>query len=106
MPRVPIGSLFLIGLLMALGAIIACGGSATVEPAPRLTPGVEAATAPAASESMAATTAPVAGATKAMEQMSGPVEQAGTVTLASRNLRSGAGTPRFCTAGCSEHIYQ
>ncbi len=106
MPRVPIGSLFLIGLLMTLGAIIACGGSATVEPAPRFTPGVAATTAPAASESMAATTAPVAEATKAMEQMSGSVEQAGTVVVAMRNLRSGAGTPRFCTAGCAETIYQ
>ncbi len=106
MPRVPIGSLFLIGLLMTLGAIIACGGSATVEPAPRFTPGVAATAMPDTSEKMEGTKAPMAEPTKAMEQMSGSMEQAGTVTLASRNLRSGAGTPRFCTAGCSEHIYQ
>ena len=92
MPRVPIGSLFLIGLLMTLGAIIACGGSATAMPD--------------TSEKMEGTKAPVAKATKAMEKMSGPVEQAGTVVVAMRKLRAGAGTPRFCTAGCSETIYQ
>jgi ABC-type transport system substrate-binding protein len=91
---------------MTLGAIIACGGSATVEPAPRFTPGVAATAMPDTSEKMEGTKAPVAEATKAMEQMSGPVEQVGTVVVAMRNLRAGAGTPRFCTAGCSETIYQ
>ena len=105
MPRVPIGLLFLVGLVAALGAIIACGGSATVEPAPRFTPGVAATEAPAAQTMAEATTAPMAEATMAPDT-SMMADQAGTVTLASRNIRSGAGTPRFCTAGCSEHIYQ
>ena len=30
---------------------------------------------------------------------------AGTVTVATRALRSGAGTPRLCFAGCSETVY-
>ncbi len=68
MPRVPIGFLLLVGLLMTLGAIIACGGSATVEPAPRFTPGVAATTAPDTSEKMEATEVPMAEATKAMEK--------------------------------------
>ena len=51
-----------------------------------------------------ATKAPMAEATMAPDT-SMMAEQAGTVTLATRNIRSGAGTPRFCTAGCSEHIY-
>ncbi len=33
------------------------------------------------------------------------MKQVGTLTVATRNLRSGAGTPMFCTAGCAETVY-
>ena len=85
------GFLLSLGLMLALGAIVACGGSAApaVE---RFTPG-----APAASSD--ATSVPAVAPTEAVEAMA--TVPAGSVTMAMRNLRSGAGTPRFCTAGCA-----
>ena len=89
------GFLLSLGLMLALGAIVACGGSAApaVE---RFTPG-----APAASSD--ATSVPAVAPTEAVEAMA--TVPAGSVTMAMRNLRSGAGTPRFCTAGCAETVY-
>ncbi len=91
MPRIRFSFLFLMGLFLTLGIILACGSAD--EP--------QATTAPAAA---AATSVPVpvVAATSAPEVMTAP---AGKLTIATRNLRSGAGTPMFCTAGCAETVY-
>ena len=92
MPRNRFSLLLLTGLFLMIGAIVACGGAA----APQDT------TAPAAPAAPAAQ-APVASATEVPEAMT--TVQSGTLTVATRALRSGAGTPMFCTAGCAETIY-
>ena len=89
--------IFMLGLFLAVGAIVACGGSAEPTAAPVA---ALATTAPAAA---AATAVPVAAATKVPAVAS--AKPAGELTIATRNLRSGAGTPMFCTAGCAETVY-
>ena len=113
--------------------------AAPVEPAPRFTPGIAAAVAPAPAvrtptpifkevEVVKAMPTPIVKeveVVKVMPKATRQVEveapkarptitprvaieesrQSGTVTVATRNLRNGSGTPRFCTAGCSETIY-
>ena len=91
MPRIRFSLLFLMGLFLTLGTILACGSAD--EP--------QATTAPAAAAATSVP-APVVAATSAPEVMTAPV---GKLTIATRNLRSGAGTPMFCTAGCAETIY-
>ena len=93
--------IFMLGLFLAVGAIVACGGSAEPTAAPVA---AVATTAPVATTAAAAATAvPVAEATKVPAVAS--AKPAGELTIATRNLRSGAGTPMFCTAGCAETIY-
>jgi len=99
MLRNRVGFLFLTGLFFALGAIVACGGSAAPEAEFKGNSGVVSTpAAPAATKAVAAkpvaTKAPVAAA-----------KSAGTLTVATRALRSGAGLPKFCTAGCAETVY-
>ena len=99
MVRNRVGFLFLTGLFFALGAIVACGGSAAPEAEFKGNSGVVStpAAAPATKAVVAkpaATKAPVAAA-----------KSAGTLTVATRALRSGAGLPKFCTAGCAETVY-
>jgi ABC-type transport system substrate-binding protein len=94
-----VGFLFLTGLFFALGAIVACGGSAAPEAEFKGNSGVVSTpAAPAATKAVAAkpvaTKAPAAAA-----------KSAGTLTVATRALRSGAGLPKFCTAGCAETVY-
>ncbi len=91
MPRIRYSFLFLMGLFLTLGTILACGSAA--EP--------QATTAPVA-PAATSVPVPVVEATTAPEVMA---EQVGTLTVATRALRSGAGTPGFCTAGCAETIY-
>ena len=99
MPRKPLGFL-LLGVLLTMGVIVACGGAAAT-PAARFTPAAPAATSVPAAP--AATSVPAAAATSV--PAAATAKPAGVVTMAMRNLRSGAGTPRFCTAGCAETIY-
>ena len=99
MLRNRVGFLFLTGLFFALGAIVACGGSAAPEAEFKGNSGVVStpAAAPATKAVVAkpaATKAPAAAA-----------KSAGTLTVATRALRSGAGLPKFCTAGCAETVY-
>ena len=99
MLRNRVGFLFLTGLFFALGAIVACGGSAAPEAEFKGNSGVVStpAAAPATKAVVAkpvATKAPAAAA-----------KAAGTLTVATRALRSGAGLPKFCTAGCAETVY-
>ncbi len=99
MVRNRVGFLFLTGLFFALGAIVACGGSAAPEAEFKGNSGVVSTpAAPAATKAVAAkpvaTKAPAAAA-----------KSAGTLTVATRALRSGAGLPKFCTAGCAETVY-
>ena len=99
MLRNRVGFLFLTGLFFALGAIVACGGSAAPEAEFKGNSGVVStpAAAPATKAVVAkpaATKAPVVAA-----------KSAGTLTVATRALRSGAGLPKFCTAGCAETVY-
>ena len=76
---------------------VACGGAAA-KPA--------AAPTAAAKPAVASPTAtPVAVATPAPTTAPAAVQPAGVLTIASRDLRSGSGIPRFCTAGCAENIY-
>ena len=89
MPRNRFSLFLLMGLFLIIGAVVACGGAAAPDDA----------TAPAAPAGQA----PVASATEVPEAMA--MEQAGTLIVATRALRSGAGTPMFCTAGCAETIY-
>ena len=99
MVRNRVGFLLLTGLFFALGAIVACGGSA--EPVATAVPVAAAATKAPVATTAAVVAKPVA--TKA--PAAAAVKQAGTLTIATRNLRSGAGTPMFCTAGCAETVY-
>ena len=102
MLRNRVGFLFLTGLFFALGAIVACGGSAAPEAEFKGNSGVVStpvAQAPAATKAPVA--APVATKAPAAESMT----PAGTLTVATRALRSGAGIPKFCTAGCAETVY-
>ncbi len=101
MVRNRVGFLLITGLFFALGALVACGGSA--EPAATSAP-----VAPAATKAVvaaAATTAPAAQPVATKAPAAEAMEQVGTLTVATRNLRSGAGTPMFCTAGCAETVY-
>ncbi len=94
MPRIRFSLLFLMGLFLTLGTILACGSAD--EPADTA--------APAAPAAAAATSvpAPVVADKAPPEVTTAP---AGKLTIATRNLRSGAGTPMFCTAGCAETVY-
>ena len=99
MVRNRVGFLFLTGIFFALGAIVACGGSAAPEAEFKGNSGVVSTpAAPAATKAVVAqpvaTKAPAAAA-----------KSAGTLTVATRALRSGAGIPKFCTAGCAETVY-
>ena len=101
MVRNRFGFLLLTGLFFVLGAIVACGGSA--EPTAEFRGNAGVVTTPVAA---AATTAPaVAQPVATTAPAAGTVKQAGTLTIATRALRSGAGIPKFCTAGCAETIY-
>ena len=99
MVRNRVGFLLLTGLFFALRALVACGGSA--EPAATTAP-----VAPVATKvTVAATTAPAAQPVATKAPVAATTKQSGTLTVATRALRSGAGTPMFCTAGCAETIY-
>ena len=103
MVRNRVGFLLLTGLFFALGALVACGGSAEPDAAFKGNSGVvstPAVKAPVATKAPAAQPA----ATKAPAAVA-KAKQSGTLTVATRALRSGAGIPKFCTAGCAETIY-
>ena len=106
MVRNRVGFLLLTGLFFVLGAVVACGGSA--EPKAEFKGNSGVVTTPAAA---AATTAPVATTAPAAQPVATKApaaestKSAGTLTIATRALRSGAGIPKFCTAGCAETVY-
>ena len=104
MLRNRVGFLLLTGLFFALGALVACGGSAEPDAEFKGNAGVVSTPVPAvatkAPEVKEATAVP-----KAVEKVEVMAKPAGSLTIATRNLRSGAGTPMFCTAGCAETIY-
>ena len=103
MVRNRVGFLLLTGLFFALGALVACGGSAEPDAAFKGNSGVvstPAVKAPVATKAPAAQPA----ATKAPAAVA-KAKQSGALTVATRALRSGAGIPKFCTAGCAETIY-
>jgi ABC-type transport system substrate-binding protein len=102
MVRNRVGFLFLTGLIFALGAIVACGGSAAPEAEFKGNSGVV--TTPVA-KAPVATTAPAAVPVATKAPAAESTKPAGTLTIATRALRSGAGIPKFCTAGCAETIY-
>ena len=106
MVRNRVGFLLLTGLFFVLGAVVACGGSDAPDAEFKGNSGVVTtpAAAVATKVTVPATTAPAAQpvATKAPAVAAKP---AGTLTIATRALRSGAGIPKFCTAGCAETIY-
>ena len=99
MARNRVGFLFLTGLFFALGAIVACGGSA--EPVATAVPVAAVATKAPAAPTTAAVAQPVATKAPAAES----IKPSGTLTVATRALRSGAGIPKFCSAGCAETLY-
>jgi ABC-type transport system substrate-binding protein len=99
----------LAGLILAAMMVLAaaCGGEeATATPAPTATrpPAVQptATTAPAATAT--ATAAPAATNTPA--PTAAPAAPSGELVFANTVINVGIGTPRFCTAGCAENVYQ
>ena len=84
----------------------------TARPQPTAPPAVVATAAPTARPqptappAVVATAAPTARPEPTIPPEVAKPEQYGTVTVSTRNLRNGSGTPRFCFAGCSETIYQ
>ncbi len=94
----PLTALFL--LAFGVMAATACGGDeATVTPAPT-------ATRPAAPPTTVATATAAATATARPTEPPAMVAPAGEIVLANNAINAGIGTPRFCTAGCAENVYQ
>jgi ABC-type transport system substrate-binding protein len=86
-------SFIFLALVLSLAFMIACGTAA-----PQEQPGqVQPTAAPAAQDTPTAVPQEVAPPPA--------TAPAGELVIATRNLRSGAGTPRFCTAGCAETVY-
>ncbi len=107
----------LIGLTVALAPILALACSAEEAAAPAApqaaapaAPAPVAQVAPAASAPAPSTSAPVAAPTRAPTTSAAPSapsgpKPSGTLTIAVADTNTPGGLPRFCSAGCAEHIY-